>query len=204
MQITDDGASPAQVPARAARAELAPALIVAAQAGQESALRELVRRYEGAVVAVLSRTLLRRASEARVEELAQEVFLKAFAALDRYDSGRAKLSTWVCTIASRLAIDELRRRQPELSAGPTATLPEMAGHGDSEAAARQRQTLDHLSAVLDTLTDTARAAFVLQVFHGMTQVEIAAALEIPEGTVKSRLSRAHARVREAMKEFRDG
>jgi len=75
--------------------------------GDQRACRDLVRRYERPVYSVLMR-VVRRAEDA--EDLVQETFIKVFRALDRYDTERP-FSAWVFTIASRLAIDHLRRRR---------------------------------------------------------------------------------------------
>src|SRR5689334_16017383 len=87
------------------------ALVAAAVGGDRSACRTLVRRYERAVFAQLRGVLLPSGRATVVEDLAQETFLRAFRALPRYTSdGRAKFSTWLLTIATRLALNELRRR----------------------------------------------------------------------------------------------
>ena len=75
--------------------------------GDQRACRDLVRRYERPVYSVLMR-VVRRAEDA--EDLVQETFVKVFKALDRYDTERP-FSAWIFTIASRLAIDHLRRRR---------------------------------------------------------------------------------------------
>ncbi|HET6585126.1 MAG TPA: sigma-70 family RNA polymerase sigma factor, partial [Nannocystaceae bacterium] len=90
--------------------ELDAATIVAAQAGDRGARRLLVLRYQDRVFHLLRRMLGPSgvASDA-IEDLAQEVFMRAFAALARFDvHGAARMSTWLLTIAARRAIDALR------------------------------------------------------------------------------------------------
>src|SRR5262245_34315895 len=83
-----------------------------AQRGEDAACRALVERYQARVFALLSR-MLGRERRALVEDLAQETFLQVFRALAGYSPlGPARLSTWILTIATRRAIDELRRRPP--------------------------------------------------------------------------------------------
>jgi RNA polymerase sigma-70 factor (ECF subfamily) len=95
-----------------APAELDELTVARAQRGDDRARRELVLRYQRPVFALLSRMLHGRASHTSVEDLAQETFLKVFRALPGFDrQGSARLSTWILTIATNLAIDELRRRR---------------------------------------------------------------------------------------------
>ncbi|RYG18775.1 RNA polymerase sigma factor, partial [bacterium] len=75
--------------------------------GDPAACRELVERHSRLLGTIVLRALGRADG---VEDLVQEVFLKVFRALPDYE-GRSKLSTWMCTIAHRVAMDELRRRQ---------------------------------------------------------------------------------------------
>ena len=77
------------------------------------AAREHVRRYQRRVYALISRMLHAR-ERFVVADLAQEVFLRTFANLTRFDpEGPAKLSTWIFGLGTRLCVDELRRRWPE-------------------------------------------------------------------------------------------
>src|SRR5215470_16260375 len=81
-----------------------------AKRGDESAFRELVDAYKSAVFALLSRMLVPRGRGALVEDLAQETFLRVFRALPKFGrDGRTNLLAWILTIASRIALDELRK-----------------------------------------------------------------------------------------------
>ena len=85
-----------------------------AQKGERVAWAALVAHYQGAVFALISRILGRRRGSAAHQDLAQETFLRVFRALPTFErKGPARLSTWILTIASRLAISELRRRPVE-------------------------------------------------------------------------------------------
>jgi RNA polymerase sigma-70 factor (ECF subfamily) len=171
-----------------------------AQRGDEAACRALVTTYERRVFALLGRVLGARRA-ALVEDLAQETFLRAFRALGAFDrSGPAKLSTWILTIATRLALDELRRR----GADAAAVVPEVASAARTDAEADRRAVGAAIARAVDALPPEYRAAFVLRELHELTYDEIARALSIDVGTVKSRLSRARAALREALAEVRDG
>jgi RNA polymerase sigma-70 factor (ECF subfamily) len=99
------------------------------------------------------------------------------------------------TIAARRAIDELRRSH--------APARPRAGRG-TRRFARNREILGAIEAALRDLSPELRAAFLLREYHGLEYAEISHALEIDLGTVKSRLSRARAALRERLAEVRHG
>ncbi len=173
-----------------------PAVLAAAIRGEPAAFRALVRRYERAVFSQLRGVLLASGRTALVEDLAQETFLRAFRALPRYASdGRAKFSTWLLTIATRLALNELRRRPGVSFDGDTMDLqPAVMGDPDHDAPLVGRG----IEAAVLSLSPPLRAAFLLRELHGFDYADIAEALDVDLGTVKSRLSRARARLREVL------
>lgn len=180
-------------------AELDELTLARAQRGDPRARRDLVVRYQRPVFAILSRMLHGRSGLPPVEDLAQETFLKVFRALPGFDrNGPARLSTWILTIASRLAIDELRRRRPELAALDATTEP--AGTSAADSDTERRALADLLRRAIDDLSPEFRAAFLLREYHELEYAEIADNLKIDLGTVKSRLSRARAALRRALEE----
>ncbi|HWE29392.1 MAG TPA: sigma factor [Polyangia bacterium] len=95
----------------AAPAELDELTLERAQRGETAACTALVKRHERLVFAVVSRMLAPSGLRAAIEDVAQETFLRVFRALPSWDArGEAKLSTWILTIATRLALNELRHR----------------------------------------------------------------------------------------------
>jgi RNA polymerase sigma-70 factor (ECF subfamily) len=194
-QMSDE--SRPATPAPAAEGELDTATLRRAQQGDEAAARVLVRRHERAVFALLGRLLGTRGGLA--EDLAQESFLRVFAALGRFDpAGPARLSTWILTIAARVALDQLRRRAPGFE--PLTALHDHAGPQRADDQLRRRKLAAAIEAALADLAPEYRVAFVLREFHELEYPEIAAALDIDRGTVKSRLSRARAALRIALAE----
>lgn len=171
-------------------------LVAAAARGEPAAFRALVRRYERAVFSQLRCVLLPSGRTSLVEDLAQETFLRAFRALPRYiGDGRAKFSTWLLTIATRLALNELRRRQGVLfDFGTMDAQPATKGDPRRDAALLGRG----IEAAVMSLSPPLRAAFLLRELHGFEYAEVATALDVDLGTVKSRLSRARARLREVL------
>jgi len=169
-----------------------------AQRGEAAAWRVLVEHYQRPVFALLSRMLSPGGRAQLVEDLAQETFLRVFRALPAFDAGgRARLSTWILTIATRLCIDELRR-----TAGRTEPLErarEVAAPARSDARVEARA----IARAIAELAPEYRAAFLLRELHELEYDEIGRALGIDLGTVKSRLSRARAALREALAEVSD-
>ncbi len=161
-----------------------------AQRGDERAWRDLIARFGRPVHALIWRMLAGRSRD-RVEDLVQETFVRVLRALPGFDPrGPASLSTWILTIATRLALNELRR--PELAR--LAEADEPVGEGD----VGRRQLAAAIAKSVAALPADQRAVIVLREFHGLDYAEIAAALELDLGTVKSRLSRARAALREAL------
>jgi RNA polymerase sigma-70 factor (ECF subfamily) len=179
--------------------ELDDLTLARAQRGEAPACRALVARYERRVFALLSRMVGRR-GRALVEDLAQETFLRVFRALGGFSpGGAARLSTWILTIATRLALDELARRRPEaepLSLALVDGMPRADGTVEARAVGRA------IERAVRGLPPVFQAVFVLREYHGLEYDEIARALELDVGTVKSRLSRARAALRQALEEVR--
>lgn len=190
----------AQAPLTAAPPpELDELTLVRAQRGDARARRDLVDRYQRPVFALLSRMLHARGQQPAVEDLAQETFLRVFKALDRFDrNGRARLSTWILTIATNLAIDHLRRRR--VATDSLSEAHEPAADGATDAEAERRRLAEVLRRAIDDLTPEYRAAFLLREYHEFEYTEIASSLQIDLGTVKSRLSRARAALRRSLEE----
>jgi RNA polymerase sigma-70 factor (ECF subfamily) len=165
-----------------------------AQRGDRAAFRRLVEVHQGQVQALLARMLVGRSAE--VEDLAQETFLRVHQALPGFDpAGSAKLSTWILTIATRLAIDLLRRPQR------AAPEPAIAGP-DPESEVAGRVLEQRLLRAMAELPDDARAVLILRAYHDLDYPEIAQALNLELGTVKSRLSRARAALQQVLERER--
>lgn len=159
--------------------------------GEERAWRALIEQYQRPVHALIWRLLAGRARH-RVEDLAQETFVRVLGALPGFDpAGPATLQTWILTIATRLALNELRR--PEAAELVDEPAGPAADHAD--ATAERRRLAAAIGAGVAALPDAQRAVLVLREYHDLDYAEIAAALELDLGTVKSRLARARAQLR---------
>ncbi len=183
--------------ARAASAarELDDLTLRRAQRGDHAAFRVLVERYERGVWELTWRMVAPAGLAARAEDLTQETFLRVFRGLHGFDpAGPARLSTWIFTIATRVALSELRAGRAEVDVD--ARLEQLAS-GDavpSHEVAR-KQLGERLAAAVGALPAPARAVLVLGDVFELSYEELARALELDPNTVKSRLHRARAAVR---------
>jgi len=161
-----------------------------AQRGDQRAWRDLVERYQRPVHALIWRLLAGRAQH-RAPDLAQETFVRVLRALPKFDpAGSATLSTWILTIATRLALNELRRPEPsELDHEPVAS-------ERTDANIERKRLGAAIASGVAALSDAHRAVLVLREYHDLDYAEIAAVLELDVGTVKSRLARARAALRD--------
>lgn len=181
--------------------ELDPTLVEAACRHEPGACRALIRRHQRPVASLLSRMLGPAGLGHLVEDLAQETMVRVFGALPRFElDGPAKLSTWILKIATRLAINELRRRRPPTE--PITTTEErLSGAGSADADHRRAAIARAIQDAVGRLSPEYRAAFLLREYHGLEYVEIAQMLELEMGTVKSRLARARASLRKTLTEI---
>lgn len=169
-------------------------LVQRALAGSQDAYRDLLLRYQRPVLSLIRR-MVRNSSQA--EDLAQEVFLKAFRALGSYDQGR-KFSSWLFKIAHNTAIDQLRRK--ELVTVPLETpdrdepdLVAMLPDASAETPAGRAERRDLAAAIegaVGSLKPLYREVVVLRYQEGLMYEEIAEVTGLPLGTVKTHLFRA--------------
>jgi RNA polymerase sigma-70 factor (ECF subfamily) len=175
------------------------AVLERCRAQDPMAFRAFVVRYERMVFALLSRML---GHGPEVEDLAQETFVRAYRAFPEFDlSGPAKPSTWLLTIATRLALDARKKKKlDQTSLDDDDEHAQRARTGSTpEIALERRQLGQAISAAAARLPDDQCAALVLAELHGLSIAEIATALDVPENTAKTRLFRAREKMREALK-----
>ena len=182
------------------------ALVRRAQRGRPEAFAELVARYQDRVYNTCYR-LCRDDAEAL--DLTQSTFLKALESLPRFES-RSKFYTWLFRIAVNLAFSQRRNRQRRR----TVSLENPGGQGGSwEPAAsaerhdvsqeiEQREASERVQAALARLEPEFRAAVVLKDIENMDYATIAEILEVPVGTVKSRIYRGRMMLRQLLTEER--
>ena len=186
-------------------------VVLLARGGREAAYRELVRRYERPVFALLYRMVRDREL---AEDLAQETFVKALNAIDSYRP-EFKFSSWIFKIANNAAIDHLRRRELDtlsLDGSPHAETPEAMQATALQIGARQESPLDAveakelggaIEAAIGRLRPEYRSCILLRHVEGRAYEEIAEILDLPLGTVKTYIHRARNELRLALAHLKE-
>jgi RNA polymerase sigma-70 factor (ECF subfamily) len=175
-------------------AETEATLVIRARQGDRSAFGELVRWHHAGVVNVVYRMC---GDVQLAEDAAQEAFLQAWQHFESFRPG-SSLRNWLYRIAVNAAVDTLRRAQDK-PVPPLDSLPDHdPGPGPEAQLIRSEQSCMVQRAIL-SLTGTNRAVLVLREYGGLSYQEISAALDIPIGTVMSRLNHARDRLREILK-----
>ena len=164
--------------------------------GEERAFQELVERYQTRLLNFIYRTI---GDRDRAEDLVQEVFIRVYRHLHRFDRSK-KFSTWIYTIASNLAKNELRNR----SRSPLVLFQTIQGSSDDDDRPvqfedtsarpddmyRERHLRELVEQMVAQLPEHHRQVFVLRELEGKSYEEIAEITDCNLGTVKSRLNRA--------------
>ncbi len=177
------------------------------------AFEELVMRYQGRLITVLSHTL---SDPQQAEDLAQDVFLRVYRARKNYVPG-AKFSTWLFTIANNVASNarrsKARRKEVNIASRQSGEMPAITLDHLAKAASGLMPTrlLDKaemaevVRLAMDSLNDRQRLALLLSKFEGMSYVDIAQTMGISTQAIKSLLSRARGNLRDILAPYvKDG
>jgi RNA polymerase sigma factor (sigma-70 family) len=167
-----------------------------AQAGDRAAFARLVRRHQDAVHRFILRML---GSHEEALELTQDTFIKAWQALPQWQP-HAQFKTWIYRIASNTAMDALRRRKIVEIVPLEEDYDAPASGPGPDVQLQSRQRLRSLESALAALPAEQREAILLREIEGLSYAEISAALNVHEGTVKSRLARARETLASAVRE----
>jgi RNA polymerase sigma-70 factor (ECF subfamily) len=174
--------------------------------GSEAAFADLVRRYKSRIVNLIYRFIR---DHQRAEDLAQEVFVRVFLHRERYRKS-GKFSTWIFTIAVNLAKNEIRRKVRLKNVLSLEGLQEVAGSSgfflkdrkpDPDRDLERDQLNDIVTKAIEKLPQRYRIALVLRDIEGLSYEEIGDILQIPGGTVRSRINRARLMLKEKLKPF---
>jgi len=169
--------------------------------GDAAAWEEIVQRYHRRIYNVCYRF----AGDAEnAQDLTQEVFIKMYRTLNTYDSGKGAFMTWVTTITRNLLVDHFRKTKGDRL---TDSIDQpVSEHEDAQplsaqiadpalppdAAVQSRETREMVHLALQKLSPELREAVILRDLQDMDYREIASALRVPQGTVKSRINRGRA------------
>jgi RNA polymerase sigma-70 factor, ECF subfamily len=174
--------------------ELDPAILLRARRGDPPAFRALYQHHADAVYGFLVRIL---GEAAAAEDALQESFLRVLGALGRFDpQGPARLSTWIFTIARRVALNALERRRLDRRPAPNGQVPPPARQEEHDLRLE-------LTAAVEALPDALRTTFVLRACCALSYEEVAAVEGVDLGTVKSRLHRARAALQASLRDSSD-
>jgi RNA polymerase sigma-70 factor (ECF subfamily) len=167
--------------------------------GNDDAWRELVDRFGPKVFAIAYHFTMKRED---AEELSQEIFLKIFENLHRYDGG-FPLVAWVLSLSRNLCIDRYRRKKREKSfrfVSDEAVSSLLRSDDDPANMALKKERTKLLFSALAEIPEDLAEILVLRDLNGLAYDEIGKALDLPDGTVKSRLFRARAEVARRIRE----
>ncbi len=186
------------------------ALINAAQRGHVEAFNQLVLAYETLVYNITYRIMGEPEAAA---DATQEAFISAYRHLEQYQGGSFK--AWLLRIATNACYDELRRRKRRpVTSLEALTVVDEGPDADSTAQLTSREDLPEthvergelaqaIQNCLNALPDDQRVVAVMCDVQALDYSEIAQALKLPLGTVKSRLSRARTRLRDCLQSVRE-
>lgn len=166
-------------------------LIDRCKAGDPQAWEYIVRLYSRRIYNLAYKFTGKHES---AEDLTQEVFIKIYRSLNQYDAGIGELSSWLMRLARNLIIDDYRKRQRRPNDSSSESIDEHIYHLRLESDTPQRRVERkerslQIRAAIDKLSPELRECVVLRDIEGLSYQEIVARLQIPEGTVKSRINR---------------
>jgi RNA polymerase sigma-70 factor (ECF subfamily) len=176
--------------------ELDAAVLLRCRAQDPMAFQAFVARYERMVVVLFAQML---GPGPHVEDLAQDTFIRAYEAFPRFNVDGGRPSTWLLTIAMRLAINEHKRQRTNVTQQTDAV-----DERTPETEQARRELGLAIQKALGDLSEDHRAVFILAELHDLTLAEIANALAIPENTAKTRLFRAREQLRKLLEPMRKG
>lgn len=180
--------------------------IEAAVQGDPDASRRIVEQLQRPILATVHRFVGRRFSED-----AEDIFLKVFRSLDRFDPGRGvKFTTWVFTFVKNHCFDVLKKRRLKtVSIDTSGSTEEEDSSWELEGGADRRPASEALNselgakieAAIQSLSPDHRMVFVLREYEQMDLKSIASVMDVSEGTIKSRLHRAKRALMERLEPY---
>lgn len=168
-------------------------LICRAARGDAEAFRQLVEAYQTPAY----RLAARMCGPDSAEDVTQEAFLAAWRALPEF-RGDCRFSTWLYRLVSNAAIDCLRREKKHRDTGDVDDLELPDGGPSLQEQAERSDTRAAVRRALDRLSPEHRQVLLLRFMQELDYGEIARALNVSEGTVKSRINRAKSKLREVL------
>lgn len=175
-----------------------PEFVSRLRAGDRAAFEELVRVHQHRVYGVALRML---GNPADAQDIAQEVFLRAHRALAAF-RGESRLSTWLHSIAARLCLTRLGAGERRYERHGEETLERLTGNEPGPDRTLEQSELDEaLHRAIAGLAEERRVVVVLRDVEGLSYEDIAEALGVPVGTVRSRLHRGRLDLKDKLERF---
>lgn len=170
-------------------------------AGEQGAWEDLVKSYTKRVYAICYRFTGR---ESEAQDLTQDVFLRVFRSLGSFRAGEGSFTVWLTRLTRNLLVDHYRRtKQDRITDAIEDKLPVLeertAQHSRTDGLLAGREASELLQAGLKKLSPELREAVILRDLQDLEYREIAQVLNVPEGTVKSRLNRGRAELARVMR-----
>jgi RNA polymerase sigma-70 factor (ECF subfamily) len=164
--------------------------------GDQNALAELYDSFSPRVFGLIRRLLV---DHAQSEEVLQDVFLEIWQSASRFDPNKGRASTWVMTLAHRRAVDRIRSAQADRERDVRIGMRDV-GRDFDQASEAAEISIEHerVTAAMSRLSEAQRQAISLTYYGGLSQSELAEALNVPLGTVKTRLRGGMIRLRDEL------
>ena len=177
-------------------AEVQRDLIVRIADGDQAAFSDLYNHIAPRVLGLVTR-LLRDHSQS--EEVTQEVFLEIWQTAPRFDPLKGAVSTWIFTMAHRRAVDRVRASQASRTRDTKIGIRDYDPEYDNVAESVEiRIEHEKVEKAMTRLTELQRQAVTLAYYGGYSHTEVATILDVPVGTVKTRLRDGMIRLRDEM------
>lgn len=169
-------------------------LLAQIQAGNEEALLKLHARYAKLVYSVAHRILN---DPMAAEEVTQDTFMRLWRKAYMYDASKGAFATWLLAVARHLALDAYRKQRRDPLCNPIFTDSDPERWENLLAADEDTDLRRSLVAAINDLPEDQRGAIELAYFHGLTHSEIADYLQVPLGTIKTRICLGMQKLRSA-------
>ncbi len=174
-------------------------LIDRALQGESAAFGQLVTKYQDRLFNSLVHLT---GSREDAQDVAQDAFVRAYVKLETF-ARESGFYTWLYRVAFNVAVSRRRREKPQrsLDQGNAARATDPIDHGPApHARLEQAERVDQVQRALASLGDESRGVMILREVEGCSYEEISAILELPIGTVRSRLHRARMQLKDALKD----
>lgn len=182
-------------------------LVEKVKGGDTKAFEILVRKYQGRVASIISRMV---SDHGKIQDLVQEVFLKTYRSIDNF-RGDSSFYTWLYRIAVNTAKNHyiMESRGVQLDSTIDITddgeqpIPQLRENETPESRMLRSELLGILKKAIDELAPAMKMVIVLRELEGKTYEEIAAVMDCPIGTVRSRIFRGRQELAEKLKDYLD-